>query len=150
MGLGAEAFIDIGKYSRDDAGTADLVKDVKAATQSGMGAAGVVVCTASNAAYAQALQFLRFGGTLVCVGVPEGKPVPIAKADPGTILVQELNIRGSAVGNRKDAIETMDMAARGIVKTYFETQPMSALTDVFNRMEKMTLKGRVVIDLQKE
>lgn len=40
-----------------------------------MGAAGVVMCTASNAAYGQALSFLKFGGTLVCVGVPEGDPV---------------------------------------------------------------------------
>jgi len=115
-----------------------------------MGAAAVVVCTASNAAYAQALKFLRFNGTLVCVGIPEGSPQPIAGADPGALLSQELRIVGSAVGNRKDAIDTMQMAARGIVKTHFTTEPMSKLTDVFHSMEKMTLKGRVVIDLSKE
>jgi len=149
-GLGAEAFFDISKYSRDKEGTAKLVEDVKAASSDGLGAAGVVVCTASNAAYGQALQMLRFGGTLVCVGVPEGEPVPIAGADPGSMLVQEKRIVGSAVGNRKDAIETMHMAARGIVKTHFTVEPMSKLTDVFERMDKMQLQGRVVIDLSQE
>lgn len=115
-----------------------------------MGAAAVLVCTASNAAYAQSLGFLRFGGTLVCIGVPEGTPVPIGSADPATMLAQELRIVGSAVGNRKDAIETMNMAARGVVKTHFVVEPMSNLTDIFKRMDAMTLKGRVVLDLGSE
>ena len=108
---GAEAFIDLTKYGRDKEGTDKLIADVRAVT-GGTGAAAVVVCTASNAAYAQALKFLKFRGTLVCVGVPEGEPVPIAAADPATMLVQELSIRGSAVGNRKDAIDTLEMASR--------------------------------------
>lgn len=89
-----------------------------------MGAAGVVMCTASNAAYGQALSFLRFGGTLVCVGVPEGDPVPIAGADPASLLIQEKRIVGSAVGNRKDAIETMNLAARGIVSPFQFSFPL--------------------------
>jgi alcohol dehydrogenase, propanol-preferring len=108
---GAEFFFDVSKYSRDAEGNKKLAEDVKKAT-GGLGAAGVVVCTASNAAYAQGLSFLKFGGTLVCVGVPEGDPVPIGGADPATMLVQQLRIVGSAVGNRKDAIETLQMAAR--------------------------------------
>ncbi|KAF7846236.1 hypothetical protein BT93_L4790 [Corymbia citriodora subsp. variegata] len=151
MGLGCEKFFSLDNYSRDDEGSAKLIKDVRDASQLGLGAVGVVVCTAANAAYTQALPMLRFGGTLVAVGIPEGAvPQPISKADPATLLAQELTIRGSAVGNRKDALETMDLAKRGLLKTYFEVQPMSALTDVFNRMEAMTLKGRVVIDLQSE
>ena len=108
---GAEAFFDVSQYSRDKEGNDKLAADVKAAT-GGLGAAAVVVCTASNGAYGQALSFLKFNGTLVCVGVPEGDPVAIAGADPATILVSQLRIVGSAVGNRKDAIETLEMAAR--------------------------------------
>ncbi len=107
---GVEVFLDLSKYSRDDEGTKKLVEDVKAAT--GGGASGVVVCTASNAAYAQGLSFLKFRGTLVCVGVPEGAAVPIATANPAAMLVQELKIVGSAVGNRKEALECLEMAAR--------------------------------------
>ena len=108
---GAEVFFDVSKYSRDADGSKQLAEDVKKAT-GGLGAAAVVVCTASNAAYAQALSFLKFRGTVVCVGVPEGDPQPIGGADPATMLVRELRIVGSAVGNRKDAIETLEMAAR--------------------------------------
>jgi propanol-preferring alcohol dehydrogenase len=36
---------------------------------------------------------------------------------------------------------------RGVVKTHFETQPMSKLTEVFERMDKGKLQGRVVLDL---
>ena len=108
---GAEVFFDVTKYSRDAEGNKKLAEDVKKAT-GGLGAAGVVVCTASNAAYAQGLSFLKFGGTLVCVGVPEHEPQPIGGADPASILVQQLRIVGSAVGNRKDAIETLEMASR--------------------------------------
>jgi len=142
---GAEAFIDLSKYSRDDEGTKKLVDDIKEIT--GGGAAGVVVCTASNAAYAQGVSFLKFRGCLVCVGVPEGALVPIATANPATMLVSELKIVGSAVGNRKDAIETLKMAARGIVKTHFTVQPMDKLTETFHKMDKGELHGRVVIDL---
>lgn len=108
---GAEVFFDVTKYSRDAEGNKKLAEDVKNAT-GGLGASAVVVCTASNAAYAQALSFLKFNGALVCVGVPEGDPQVIGGADPATMLVSQFKILGSAVGNRKDAIETLEMAAR--------------------------------------
>jgi len=142
---GAEVFIDLSKYGRDQAGSDQLAEEVKKAA--GGGATAVVVCTASNAAYAQALSFLKFNGTLVCVGVPEGDPQPIALADPGRILTSQLRIVGSAVGTRKEAIETLEMASRGVVKTHFTVEKMDKLTDVFERMDKGKLIGRVVLDL---
>ena len=117
---GAEAFIDLSKYGRDKEGSAKLAAEVKKIT--GGGAAAVVVCTASNAAYGQALDFLKFNGTLVAVGIPEGDVQPIANADPAKLIVQQLNVVGSAVGNRIQAIETLEMAARGIVKTHIKVE----------------------------
>jgi propanol-preferring alcohol dehydrogenase len=73
---GAEHFIDITK--RD---AASVTAEVKRLT-GGLGAHSVIVCTAVNAAYSQALDFLRFGERLVYVGVPEGVSVPIASANP--------------------------------------------------------------------
>ncbi|KAK3326730.1 alcohol dehydrogenase [Apodospora peruviana] len=148
--LGAEVFFDINKYNTNEDWT-KLAVDVKAATRPrGTGAAAVIVCAGSNAAYAQALQFLGFGGTLVCVGIPEGKGVPVGGAFPGALIAQELRIIGSAVGNRKEAIEVLEMAARGVVKTHVTLEPMSKLTEVFEKMERMELQGRVVIDLARE
>ena len=63
---GAEHFIDV--TAHDDK---SIVEEVMKVT-GGLGASGVIVCTASNKAYSQALDFLRFDGTLVCVGMPEG------------------------------------------------------------------------------
>lgn len=77
---GAEVFLDITKFDNQT-----LPAEVKKAT-GGLGASAVIVCTAANGAYAQALSFLRFGGTLVCVGIPEGEHKAIANAFPGQIV----------------------------------------------------------------
>jgi len=104
---GAEHFIDITKG--DDKSVAEEV--IK--TAGGLGASAVIVCTANNKAYAQALDFLRFNGTVVCVGIPEGEPQAMAKAHPATMVFKQATVTAVAVGNRRDAIECMDFAARG-------------------------------------
>lgn len=73
---------------------------------------------------------------------------PIATAFPQIIIAKALKIVGVAVGNRQEAIETLDLAARGLIKTHFRTEKLENLTDVFEQMEKGELQGRVVLDLQ--
>ncbi|GCB27163.1 alcohol dehydrogenase 2 [Aspergillus awamori] len=142
---GAEHFVDITKFPSDDKGQA-IASHVKSLA-GGLGAHAVIVCTAANAAYAQAVPFLRFNGTLVCVGIPENAPQPIATAFPGKMIAQHYTITGSAVGTQRDAIETLDFAARGIIKAHFRTEKMDALTGVFEEMSQGKLQGRVVLDL---
>lgn len=137
---GCEHFIDFSE-----------VKDVTAKVvelTNGLGAHGALVLTAANPAYAQALTMLRVGGTLVCVGIPEGDMVPIATAFPALIVTKGLRIVGSAVGNRKQAIETLEFAARGVAQTHFRTAKLEDLTQVFQDMEDGKISGRVVLDLQ--
>lgn len=143
---GAEHFVDITKFPADDKG-ASIAAHVKSLTPDGLGAHAVVVCTAANVAYAQAVLFLRFGGTLVCVGVPENEPRAIATAFPGVLVANHLTITGSAVGSRAEAIEVLDFAARGVIKTHFRLEKMEALTDLFREMQEGKLQGRVVLDL---
>ncbi|KAI9731038.1 MAG: hypothetical protein M1834_005501 [Cirrosporium novae-zelandiae] len=138
---GAEAFIDITAHDDES-----IVDEVKGHT-GGLGAKAVIVCTASNRAYAQAIDMLRFGGTLVCVGMPEGDPVPIAKSYPAAMVFKHATITSSAVGDRMEAIEALDFAARGIVKTHHRIEKMEKLTEVFKEMEAQKLQGRVVLDL---
>jgi D-arabinose 1-dehydrogenase-like Zn-dependent alcohol dehydrogenase len=57
-------------------------------------------------------------------------------------------IKGSAVGNQKEALEVLDMASRGIVKTHYRLEKMENLTDVFQQMSEGKMVGRVVLDLQ--
>ena len=93
------------------------------------------------------MDFLRFGGTLVCVGMPEGELTPIAKAYPNTMCAKMLNITSVAVGNQKEAREVLEFAARGIVKTHHRVEKMEGLTSVFEEMGEGRLMGRVVLDL---
>ncbi|KAI7972925.1 hypothetical protein EIK77_000812 [Talaromyces pinophilus] len=142
---GAEAFVDITRFPRDDDGAA-IAEHVKGLT-GGHGAHAVIVCTASNGAYAQAVPMLRFNGSLVCVGIPEGDLVPIATASPAPMIFRQLSIQGSAVGNRRDALEVLDLVARGIIKPHVRTEKMEKLKEVFEDMDKGLISGRVVIDL---
>lgn len=90
---------------------------------------------------------LRFGGTLVCLGIPEGDQVEIGGAFPGRMIASELKIVGSAVGNKRDAIECLEMASRGLIKTHYKVERMENLTSVFEDMHNCKLQGRVVLDL---
>jgi propanol-preferring alcohol dehydrogenase len=84
---------------------------------------------------------------MVCVGIPEGDHVPIASARPAELVATAKQIVGSAVGSRNEAIETLDFAARGIVKTHYRVEKMEQLTSVFKEMSEQKLQGRVVLDL---
>lgn len=136
---GAEHFIPVD-------GTESLAEAVKAVT-GGHGAHAVVVCTAHQGAYDESVNLLRFGGRVVCIGIPEGDMKPIASANAGIMVGKSLQIVGSAVGTRKEAIEAVEFAARGIVKVHYRIEKMDKLTDVFKEMDAQKLKGRVVIDL---
>lgn len=64
LDCGAEHFVDV--MAHDDKSIAEEVMKLTG----GLGAQAVIVCTASNKTYAQALDFLKFDGTVVCVGMP--------------------------------------------------------------------------------
>ncbi|EME88239.1 uncharacterized protein MYCFIDRAFT_184987 [Pseudocercospora fijiensis CIRAD86] len=136
---GAEVFVDHTQGNAEE--------EVKKAT-GGLGAQAVLVLTAANAAYASAMGMLKFGGTCVCVGLPEGELKPIATAFPQFLVARAQKIIGVAVGDRRDAIEALEFAERGLVKTHFRTAKMEELTAIFEEMDKGELKGRVVLDLQ--
>jgi len=137
---GAEAFFGLSQ------GAESVQSEVMKHT-GGLGAHAVVVCTAANAAYASGIDLLRFGGRLVCVALPEGTPVPIGGALPQIIVMKELTIVGVAVGNRREAIETLNLAARGLVRSTLRTEKLDKLSDVFHEMEEGKLHGRVVLEL---
>lgn len=141
---GAESFIDITKYTADD-GSKGIADEILGIT-GGAGAAAAIICSASNAAYSQALSYLKFNGTLVCVGVP-GEAKPIANAYPHLMVGKQLAIVGSTVGNRREAIETLNMAKR-VATTPCHLEKVQNITRVFEEMKGGKLQGRVVLDLQ--
>ena len=142
---GAHHFVDITEFPKDDDG--DAISERVKGLCDGLGAHAVIVCAASNIAYAQGLKLLRFNGHLVCVGIPEHTAAPIATANPGFLISNQLTISGTAVGNRQDALDVLDLAARGVLKTVIQVKKMAEMNEVFKSMHEGTLQGRVVVDL---
>ncbi|KDN50374.1 GroES-like protein [Tilletiaria anomala UBC 951] len=136
--LGAETFIDF-KTSKD------LIGDVRKAS-GGEGVHAAVVAASGAAAYEMALEYCRPCGKLVAVGLPAKTNI---EANVCFTVFQAKQVKGSYVGNRQDAIEALDLAARGKVKTVFKTMGLSQLNDVYKAMHDGTLAGRVVLDCNK-
>jgi len=139
MKLGAERWIDFRE-------TKDLVKDIIEATD-GQGPHSAVVTAATGAAYAQAIDYLRPGGTLMVVGLPAHASL---SADIFFTVTKSISILGSYVGNRQDARESLEIAARGKVKCFYQRRPLSALAETYEGLEKGEVVGRVVLDMQSE
>lgn len=142
-GLGADIFLDFTLF--DNAG---LASEIKQRTNGGSHA--VVVCNSSTAAYDQALDFLRYAGTLVCVGIPETETHPMPKSSPLMIAANRWKIKGESrtgpssssskflltqpgigtvPGNRVEAIECLQPAALGLVKPQLTIEPMNKLSE---------------------
>ncbi|UZJ57205.1 hypothetical protein CBS101457_006525 [Exobasidium rhododendri] len=137
--LGCEEFIDFKKVP-------DLVQAVKDVTSDGMGPYAAIVAASNASAYEQALDYLRPRGTLVAVGLPPSTDI---KANVFWTVFKALHIVGSYVGNRQDAVECLDIAARGKVKVIYKTVGLSDLPQVYDDMHHGKIAGRVVLDLDK-
>lgn len=130
--LGADAVVNV----KGD----DPVAAVIAAT--GGGAHGVLITAPSLGAFKQGVAMTRKLGTCVLVGLPPGE-FPMALFD---VVANCITVRGSFVGNRQDMAEALAFAAEGKVKADIERQPLSAINEVFDRLEKGDVASRVVID----
>ncbi len=108
----------------------------------GGGAHGVVITAPSLIAFRQGIGMTRKLGTCVLVGLPPGEfPVPLFD-----VVANCITVRGSFVGTREDMAQTLDFAARGLVKADVELQPLSAIDEVFTRLEHGDVAARVVLD----
>ena len=106
------------------------------------GAHGVLITAPSLAAFNQGVAMTRKHGTCALVGLPPGEfPTPLFD-----VVAKCITIRGSFVGNRKDMAEALAFAAEGKVKADIELQSLSAINNIFDRLEKGEVEARVVID----
>lgn len=129
--LGAEVALD----GRDT----DVIAAVRQATNGG--AHGVLVTAVSAGAFSQALGIVRRGGTVSLVGLPPGSfATPIFD-----MVLNRITVRGSIVGTRNDLREAMDFALRGAVRVHAERGVIGDINDVFDRLERGDVVGRVVL-----
>ena len=115
LSLGAVAFFDFKS-------TANMLSEVRAITKSG--AHGVLVAAGSSAAYNASCAYLRPTGTLLVVGLP-----PDTTLDQPLVLLGALglNVKGIFIGNRKDAVDALELVATGKVKVNYTIRPLSEL-----------------------
>jgi alcohol dehydrogenase, propanol-preferring len=97
-------------------------------------------------AFKQAVGMLRRGGTCVLNGLPPGE-FPVSIFD---VVLNGYTLRGSIVGTRLDLEESLAFAADGKVKPTIETLPLGSIHDVFSRLKKGQVNGRVVLSLKEE
>jgi alcohol dehydrogenase, propanol-preferring len=97
----------------------------------------------SLSAFKQGVGMTRKRGTCVLVGLPPGE-FPIPRYD---VVANCITIRGSFVGTRQDMAEALAFATAGKVKADIELQPLSAINQVFHRLEQGDVASRVVLDL---
>jgi propanol-preferring alcohol dehydrogenase len=144
--------IDDGKLAHATRLGADLVINAKAGDPAaalkkeiGGGAHGVLITAPSLIAFKQGVAMTRKRGTCVLVGLPPGEfPVPLFE-----VVANCVTIRGSFVGTRQDMAEALAFATDGKVKADIELQPLSAINQIFDRLERGDVASRVVLDYKR-
>lgn len=107
------------------------------------GVQAAISVAVTKKAFEQAYQSVKRGGCLVVVGLPHDElPIPIFDT-----VLNGITVKGSIVGTRKDMQEALDFAARGKVRPIVEAVPLDKVNEVFERMEKGQINGRVVLTL---
>jgi propanol-preferring alcohol dehydrogenase len=134
--LGAESFVDFAK-------SANVVKDVQAATADGTGPHAVLLVAVNEKPFQQAAEYVRPRGTVVCIGLPAGAYL---KAPVFESVIKMVTIKGSYVGNRKDSAEAIEFFRRGLIKAPFKVVGLSELQSVYDKMVRGEIAGRYVLD----
>lgn len=129
--LGADHFVDTSKDGFADslAGEIDLI----VSTASGV----------SNLPLPQYLSTLSVGGRLIYVGMPEEKLPQLAAQD---LAGNGASIGSSHIGNKKEAIQMLQLAADKGIKTWKQVIPMSKAADGIIAIEKNTVRFRTVLE----
>ncbi len=107
------------------------------------GAHGVLVTAVSPKAFAQATGMLRRGGTMSLVGLPPGD-FPL---DIFGMVLNGITVRGSIVGTRLDLQESLEFAAQGKVAATVAADRLENVNDIFARMHRGEIEGRIVLDM---
>jgi propanol-preferring alcohol dehydrogenase len=128
---------DFGAAATFDVTDPDTVKSVRK-----LGGVHVAVVTsAAKAAYDMAVRCLRPAGTLAVVGLP-AEPLTFQAL---ALVGSEVRIVSAAVGTRDDLRATLELAVAGKLRCRIDEVPLERVNDVFARMERGAINGRMVL-----
>jgi len=137
--LGASKFVDFMTSK-------DIVADVKATTEDGLGPHAVILVAASEKPFQQAAEYVRPRGTVVAMGLPQGAYL---RAPVFQSVIKMITIKGSYVGNRRDSAEAIEFFRRGLIHVEYKTCGLSELQKVYDLMQEGKIAGRYVVDTSK-
>ena len=140
-----EAQLEFAKEFGADIVVNPLKEDLGTFIQEKVGGAHAAVVTAvGKAAFNDAVNAIRAGGTVVAVGLPvDSMDLSIPR-----LVLDGIEVVGSLVGTRLDLAEAFQFGAEGKVVPRCQLRPMEDINDIFEEMEQGKIKGRMVIDLR--
>jgi len=84
---------------------------------------------------------VRARGTVALIALPPGDfPLPIVET-----IMKRITVRGSIVGTRQDLFEALQFAAEGKVAAHFSWERLQDINEIFGRLQRGTVDGRVVM-----
>jgi propanol-preferring alcohol dehydrogenase len=122
-------------------GGATLTKRVLEVTD-GKGPHVVCVTSASIRAYETTLDYLRYGGTLVCVGSSPGLTFPL---EPWKLFVEANQITFAKVPNAQEAKECIDFCNDHGIKAQVTSFRIEEVESMIELMDKESFGGRLVL-----
>jgi len=137
--LGGTSFVDFQSSK-------NVVKDVQAATEDGLGPHAVLLVAVNEKPFQQASEYVRPRGTIVAIGLPAGA---FLKAPVFETVIRQVCIKGSYVGNRRDTAEAIQFFREGKIKAPTKTVGLSKLQEVYDLMHEGKIAGRYVVDCSK-
>jgi len=122
-----------------NAATSDPVEEI----QKKGGADVAIVLAASSDVFAQALQSLRRGGRLICVGLPKDGAfeLPIFET-----VLKGISVVGSIVGTRQDLREVFALHAAGRTEVVVETRDLDEVATSMDDVLAGTVPARIVFE----
>jgi len=105
------------------------------------GAKCAICCAPSLKAYEQAMFSLRPTGTLVAIGLPAGNvELPVLNT-----VFWGISVVGSFIGGREVLKEALAFAARGRVKSLYQTYRLDQVNEAVSKLKTGSVKGRPVM-----
>ena len=126
-------------------GTADVVKEVRAAT--GGRGCDVIVDSVGEATWERSLRCLARGGRLVTCGGTTG---PNLAFDVRKLFWHGWSILGSTMGNRREFAEIVARFGRGELRPVVDrVYPLEDVVAALTRMERGEQFGKIVLEIQR-
>ena len=119
----------------------DLAAEVCKNTPDGKGVHSVIVASASIKAYEPCLSYIRYGGSLVVVGLAPGT-MPVS---PMLLFIKYIKIVVGRVPDATISQECVDFCAKHNIKPHITRYKLEQINEMIEVMEKEAQTGRMVV-----